>query len=233
MLMTNFILKRRKPNLNAMKIRSLFRMRFVVIVLGLIPLFPTPSNAQGLTSLFCDFSGVQNVNVDSTSFKGRALKMSANAKSQIAIGVKFMEMNVNRDLHLGILLSYRQINMTNFALHDQSNQPIYQKVYLTECMLGGTYLPRKPLHQNNKTAMHITLSGYAGFQGLSFGSNLSGGLVLLSKEGVAGLTVEFVYRPLEFAYANSGNDPYYVRLDPSWSIRVALTFGRNLKYNTQ
>jgi hypothetical protein len=211
---------------------SRFRSALAGRLIGMIMLFPFLGTAQGLTSLFCDFSGAQPTLVDTTSANGRGLKSSMQAKSQIAIGVKFMEMNVNRDLHLGIILCYRQINMSNFGLIDQSHQPIYEKVSLVECLLGGTYLPRKPLHQTSKMAIHLTLSGYAGFQGFSFGSNISGGLVVLSKEGVAGVTLELVYRPLEYSYPNSGNDPFYIKLEPSWSIRAAITFGKNLKYNS-
>ncbi len=198
---------------------------------GILLLFSFKSNGQGLTSLFCDFSGVQAVTVDTNSTKGRERMRSDDAENQIAVGLKFMEMNVNRDLHLGFILSYRQINMSNFKLHDQSNQPIYEKRTLIECLVGGTYLPRKPIYQTQKLAFHFTLSGYAGFQGLSFGSNLSGGLVLLSKEGMAGMTFEFVYRPLDYNYSNSADNPYYIKLEPSWALRVALTFGKNLKYN--
>jgi hypothetical protein len=208
------------------------RRGFVMRLSVLFLLFSLNSSGQGLTSLFCDFSGTQPINVDTAGYRGRGHYKADNAQSQIGIGVKFMEMSAKRDLHIGFLLAYRQINMSNFSLRDQSYQPVYQKVTLIECLLGGTYLPRKPMYQNAKLAVHFTLSGYAGFQGLSFGSNLSGGLVFLNKEGVAGLTFEFVYRPLDFNYANSGNDPYYVSLAPSWSIRAALTFGKNLKYNT-
>src|SRR5665213_741100 len=195
--------------------------------------FSIEGNAQKLTSLFCDFSGVQNALIDTNSTAGRIQKYSGKAKSQIGIGAKFMEMNVNRDLHLGLILCFRQINMVNFNLHDQSYNPLYQKINVYEGLVGGTYLPRKPFFQTEKLACHFTLSAYAGLQNFAFGSNLSGGFMFLSKTGLAGMTFEFVYRPLGYALANPNNLPYYITLQPSWSIRVSLTFGKNLSYTTE
>lgn len=211
------------------------RIGFTWHLLSLFLLFlPLNAKGQGLTSLFCDLSGTQNATVDSNSLNGRTRIVSKNAKSQFAIGVKFMEMKVNRDLHFGFSIAYRQINMSNFNLHDKSHQPIYEKIGLFELLMGATYLPRKPIYQDSKKALHFTLSGYAGFQGIGLGSNLSSGLVMLSKEGLAGLAVEFVYRPFDYSYPNPNPDTnsYIVKLNPSWSIRVSLTFGRNIKYSS-
>ncbi len=210
------------------------RLGFTLYLSGFLLLFPCNGNGQGLTSLFCDLSGAQNVRVDSNSTNGRYRISSMNAKSQFAIGVRFMEMKENRDLHFGISLAYRQINMSNFNLLDNKHQPIYEKIGLFELLVGATYLPRKPVYQTPKKALHFTLSGYAGFHGSSLGSNLTGGFVFLSKEGLAGLAVEFVYRPLDYNYPNKNPDTnsYAVKLNPSWAIRVALTFGKNIKYST-
>lgn len=214
--------------------KPIYRLGFTLYLSGSLLLFPLHGKGQGLTSFFCDLSGVQNVTVDSSSANGRTRIASKNAKSQFAIGVKFTEMKVNRDLHFGMSLAYRQINMSNFNLLDKSRQPIYEKIGLFEVLVGVTYLPRKPVYQNPKRALHFTLSGYAGFQGIGLGSNLSGGFLMLSKEGLTGLAVEFVYRPLDYNYPNANPDTnsYVVKLNPSWAIRVALTFGKNIKYSS-
>lgn len=211
-----------------------YRLGFTLHLLGMLLLFPLNGNAQGLTSFFCDLSGAQNITVDSSSANGRTRIASKNAKSQFAIGIKYTEMKVNRDLHFGFSIAYRQINMSNFNLHDKSRQPIYEKIGLFELLVGATYLPRKPIYQDSKKALHFTLSGYAGFQGIGLGSNLSGGLVMLSKEGLAGLALEFVYRPLDYNYPNANPDTnsYVVKLNPSWAVRVSLTFGKNIKYSS-
>lgn len=210
------------------RLRSSIKLNLFFLLL----LFSFKGNGQGLTSFFFDFSGVQNVSVDTNGINGRSHNASQKAKSQFGIGIKFMEMNVNRDLHLGMIFCYRQINTSNYLLHDQQNQPLYPKITAFECLGGVTYLPRKPLFQSEKLACHFTLSGYAGLQGLALGSNLSGGFMILSKTGLAGLTFEFVYRPVEYALPDAKYPPYFFKMDPSWSLRVALTFGKNLSYNT-
>jgi hypothetical protein len=166
--------------------------------------------------------------IDTNGVNGRTPLISGKAKSQLGFGVKLMEMNPKRKLHLGLIFSYRQVNMSNLL-------PSYGKKKVYEFLGGITYLPPKPLFQTAKTAAHFTLSGYFGVQNHTIGSNLSGGFMFLSKEGVTGLTIEFVYRPFDVEYENTSDalihDPYYIKLDPSWALRVAITFGKDIVYN--
>ena len=211
--------------------------RGIISSVFMLLFFVSYSGAQGLTSLFFDFSGVQSVLVDTNGLNGPTHMFTKDAKGQFAFGVKAFEMNTKRSLHFGFIIGYRQINLSTFHLHDDANAPLYEKRHVWEVLFGGTYLKPKPLLQTEKKALHFTLSAYGGLQNLSFGSNLSGGFVFLSKDGVAGLTIEFVYRPMTYSWPLAdasimAHDPYYITLKPSWAIRAALTFGKNLQYET-
>jgi hypothetical protein len=186
-------------------------------------------NAQKFGSIFCDFSGSQPVVIDTNGVNGRTPLISGKAKNQLGFGVKLMEMNANRSLHLGLIFSYRQVNLSNL-------QTTYEKKKVYEFLAGVTFLPAKSLINSEKTAVHFSLSTYFGIQNNALGSNLSGGFMFLSKKGVSGLTLEFVYRPFDYEYANNSDvlvhEPYFIKLDPSWAIRAAITFGKYLSYSS-
>lgn len=199
-----------------------------------------PARAQTINLLYCDFFGAQPVEVDTMLSGGKANYLNRNAAKHFAVGLHIFGLSEKRKIHFGFLIAYRQIDMKNLNLVTGNNIRRYDKEWFAEMMFGPTYFSRHPFFQTNNLAGHFNLEALGGFQAnekFAFGANLAGGFFFLNKKTVTGLSLQFVYRPVPFEIDNRSEafspDPFYVKLAPSYSVRIGLCFGRGVDYQAR
>jgi hypothetical protein len=206
------------------------RYYFVVLLLAVSPV----CNSQTITSLFVDFPVSQGIEIDTAISGIPAHYKSASTEKDFAIGIRLFEVNPKRKIHFGFNFTYHRVNLKSLGLTYNTQPTLYEKQDLFEILFGATYFSPKPLISGKKIATHVLMNGTAGFCRDKFGANLSAGLIFLNMEGVSGLSFEFIYRPVGYAVPNKSAsftpDPYYVNIEPSYGLRMALNFGRYLEY---
>ena len=174
--------------------------------------------AQTITTLYVDVLGNQPVHVDTMGPSGKQKAFVRDAEKQFAIGLRLCGMNLERRLHFSFLFAYRVVTLENLHLVNQANVNKYEQEKLFELMGGVTYFTKSGL-RIGKTVTHFSANALAGFQTFAFGASVGGGLTILSESGLAGVTIEFVYRPVAYEIENRSEafvpDPYYVKLLPS------------------
>ncbi len=139
--------------------------------------------------------------------------------SQLGMGIRLMSAR-RTDVQFETSVGWRSVNLRDLGNPERTD--------FLDIFVGARYWPLYNTFWLGNTAVRLTFAGKGGLvmgNQMTGGVEFSGGLTFSTGTSPSALSVEVVFRPVEYIHKDIDEIAQDVFLRPSWTLRIGFQFG--------